>query len=71
MTPQEHEDRIMLHRYCYYVLANPLATDFQYDIWEREAREVCAPESPVHGVGSCLPSSYSDRIKELAEEMTK
>jgi len=71
MTQQEHEDRVMLHRYCYYVLAQPLVSDFQYDIWEREAREVCATESPVHGVGSCLPSSYPERIKQMAEEMAK
>lgn len=71
MTPQEHEDRVLLHRYCYYVLALPLVSDFEYDTYEREARAVCPPESPVHGVGSCLPSSYPERIKHMAEEMTK
>lgn len=67
MTPEYYEREVLVHRYLYYVLAQPTISDFEYDIIERQAREVCPPESPVHGVGSSLPSSYSDDIKIAAE----
>ena len=53
------ETRVMAHRYLYYVLAEPVLSDFDYDILERKAREVSSEDSPVHGVGSSLPQSYS------------
>ncbi len=69
MTPKQYEQLVMAHRYRYYVMADPAISDYAYDILERQAREVCPPESPVHGVGSCLPSSYSDEVKNLAEDL--
>ena len=59
MTPAEYELEIMAHRYLYYVECQHVLPDLIYDSLEREARSVCPPESPVHGVGSCLPDSYS------------
>lgn len=66
------ETEVMAHRYLYYVLADPRMPDLVYDALERQAREVCPPESPVHGVGSSLASSYTDahvlRAKQLLGE---
>lgn len=60
------EKEVMVHRYCYYVLASPLLPDAEYDKIERAAREVLPESSPVHRVGSSLPSSYSDEVKREA-----
>lgn len=54
------ELEVMAHRYLYYVLAEPRLPDLIYDELERNARAVCGELSPVHGVGSSLPSSYSE-----------
>lgn len=54
------ELQVLAHRYLYYVLAEPVISDPVYDQIEREAREVLPETSPVHGVGSSLPSSYPD-----------
>jgi len=66
-TIKQHEDLILLHRYCYYVLCDPIISDFIYDQLETEARKVCPETSVVHKVGSVLSSSYPDYIKELAK----
>jgi NAD-dependent DNA ligase len=65
----DYEDEVMAHRYLYYVLADPVLPDMEYDIIERRAREVCPPDSPVHGVGSSLPSSYTETQIALAITM--
>lgn len=62
------EDEILLHRYCYYVLAQPLIPDCVYDKLERDARAVLPETSVVHKLGSSLPSDYPDYIKQLAKE---
>lgn len=59
MTPAEYELEVMAHRYLYYVESTQVLPDLTYDVVERAAREVCPPESPVHGIGSSLPSSYT------------
>lgn len=56
----EHE--VLVHRYLYYVEAQPILSDFSYDQLEREARAVLPETSPVHGVGSSLPSSYPESV---------
>lgn len=70
MTPIEYETEVMAHRYLYYVLSEPVLPDLVYDVLEREAREVLPPESAVHKVGSCLPSSYTDVHKQRAKELS-
>lgn len=65
-TPEWYEKEILIHRFLYYVMCEPAISDFEYDVLEREAREVCHEGSPVHGVGSCLPSSYPAVIKLAA-----
>lgn len=62
------EREVMIHRFLYYVLSTPVISDFEYDIIEAEARKICLPDSPVHGVGSSLGSSYPAEIKRLAGE---
>jgi len=63
------EEQVLVHRYCYYVLANPLVPDVVYDQIEREARKVYPEDNVVHKVGSSLPSSYPEWIKELMKEL--
>lgn len=65
-TPEKLEHEVLVHRYLYYVEAAPIVSDFEYDSIERQARSVCPPESPVHGVGSSLPSSYPDNVRRDA-----
>ena len=71
-TADELETEVMAHRYLYYVLAEPRLPDLMYDALEREARAACPADSPVHGVGSSLPSSYTEahvaRAKKLLGE---
>ncbi len=67
MTPAQLETEVMVHRYLYYVLAQPAMSDYDYDILERQAREVCGEESPVHDVGSDCESDYPKEIVYLAE----
>ncbi len=56
---QDLELAVMAHRYLYYVLSTPVLSDSAYDRLEREARAALSDTSPVHGVGSSLPSSYT------------
>ena len=67
---QEMEDTIMVHRYLYYIECMPMISDFEYDELDREATKILPESSPVHQVGSDLSSSYSDRIIELARELS-
>lgn len=62
MTPDRYEHEVLVHRYLYYVEAQPIISDFEYDQLEREARAVLPETSPVHKVGSCLPSSYPEAV---------
>ena len=65
------ETEVMAHRYLYYVECNPVLPDLDYDKLEQAARVLCPPESPVHGVGSSLPSSYTKEQIERAKELMK
>ena len=68
MTESDRLERqVLAHRYLYYVKAEPIISDYEYDLIERRAREVCPPSSPVHSVGSSLPWSYSPEIIRYAE----
>lgn len=63
------ERLVMAHRYLYYVLSESVVSDGVYDQLEREARAICPPASPVHGVGSSLPDSYSAEVQEVARSL--
>jgi NAD-dependent DNA ligase len=60
------ENTVMAHRYLYYVLNESVISDYIYDMLEREARECCPTESPVHGLGSCFARDYSEEVKGIA-----
>lgn len=66
MTPAQYEHEVLVHRFLYYVMAEPVISDFEYDVIEREARAVLPPESVVHKVGSSLPTSYSAEVQRDA-----
>lgn len=65
------ELQVLAHRYLYYVLAEPVIADPVYDQIEREARAVLPESSPVHGVGSSLPSSYSAEVVAYADRLLR
>jgi len=60
------ENLVMAHRYMYYVKSTNVISDYEYDILEHKAKEICSSESPVHQVGSSLPESYSRDNVRLA-----
>lgn len=63
------EQQVLVHRFLYYVLDDPVISDFEYDRLECRARSILPLESPVHGVGSSLRSSYPAEIEALALSM--
>ncbi len=71
MVAEFAEKQVMAHRYLYYVLATPVLSDAVYDQIEREARQICDPESPVHNLGSSLPSSYTSEQVSYAYELLR
>jgi NAD-dependent DNA ligase len=69
MTPKELETEVMAYRYLYYVLAEPVLSDHDYDVLERKVRAVLPSDSPVQGVGSSLSHSYTQVQINRAEDM--
>ena len=68
--PMSNEEKLVLaHRYLYYVLAQPVLPDAEYDKIERRAREILPEDNIVHRVGSSLPSSYSEEVKQYADKL--
>lgn len=65
-SPEELETEVMIHRYLYYVIVEPVLPDSEYDRLERIARSVLPESSDVHKVGSSLPASYSEEIRHRA-----
>ena len=61
------ETQVLVHRFRYYVMDDPVISDAEYDDLERRARALLPLSSPVHGIGSSLRSSYSADIAALAE----
>lgn len=69
----ELSSELKLHNYNYYVLNNPVITDFEYDIMMHELQELeklfpeyAAPDSPTRTVGSDLTSDYNLSQKQTA-----
>jgi len=65
-TPQALEHEVLVNRYIYYVLDSNILSDYDYDLLEREARALCPIESPVHGIGSSLRTSYPQEVENDA-----
>lgn len=63
------EKIVLAHRYLYYVEAQPVISDYEYDVLERKAREIAEPSSKVRQVGSSLPSDYPEEVKRYALSM--
>jgi len=62
MLPKDLEHEVLVNRFIYYVLDDNIISDQAYDTLEREARAVCPKESPVHGIGSSLRTSYPQEV---------
>ena len=66
MNRHKLEHEVLVHRYLYYVEANPIVSDYEYDQIEREARSILPEDNIVHKVGSSLPSSYPKDVVQDA-----
>jgi DNA ligase (NAD+) len=53
---------VMEHRYRYYVLNNPIISDYEYDILENKAKKYAPETHDIWKPGSSLESSYSKEI---------
>lgn len=62
------ENKILAHRYIYYVLNDSIISDAYYDKLERDARAILPEDSKVHGIGSSLASDYSEEVVALANK---
>ncbi len=63
------EDQCMVHRYLYYVLFEPIISDYEYDMLEKEAEKVAPEDHPIHRHGSDLKSSYDKKIIDIANNL--
>jgi hypothetical protein len=74
--------RLLVHRYLYYVLASPIITDYQYDMWEKQLEALVAAhpdvaerlskyerECPLKSPGSSRVEDYPDEVIALAESL--
>lgn len=66
VSPESLEESVQIHRFLYYVLANPVLSDYEYDLLETKARRICPAKSPVHFTGSDLAESYPQNVREAA-----
>ncbi len=60
------EDLCLAHRFLYYVLNQPVISDFEYDKLEKQALLVADEDHAIKEPGSDLEDSYSEEIKEIA-----
>lgn len=58
-------EQIQFHRYRYYVMDDPMISDYEYDVLERRARDQYGDDAV--GIGSSLRSSYPESIRTRAE----
>lgn len=71
LTNSDLEALVLAHRYLYYILGNPIISDYKYDKLEKFAITRLSKDSPVNTVGSDLLSSYSELIISKALQMQK
>ena len=69
-------EKVLCHRFLYYVLAVPIASDEEYDAMERKLRKLEADypkllraDSPTQTVGSDQKDSYPNHIQWRAWDM--
>ena len=63
------EDQCLVHRILYYVDSNPMITDREYDMLERDATRQAADNHPIQKPGSDLPESYPTPLRLLAARL--
>lgn len=78
---KKRRTQCLVHRYLYYVKNEPIISDYQYDMMERELKALCEkyPEvsmevenytfCPSHTVGAEDPENYPRHIEQLAESL--
>jgi hypothetical protein len=66
---QELEDSILCHKYLYYVVADPVISNYEYDKLERKARKILPKNSPALKIGSDRVFDYSDKIARMAIDL--
>lgn len=60
---------VLAHRYLYYVLSQPVITDYDYDMLERRARQELPTEETLFTVGSSRPEDYPEEVVSRAREL--
>ena len=65
------QDVCMAHRYLYYVRNNPVISDFEYDMLEKEAVKDIPKDHPLNKAGSDMESSYSTLHKSMSIGLLK
>lgn len=65
------EDLVMAHRYLYYVKANPVLSDYEYDQLESFAMFQLKNSASIQATGSDFEGSYTKEQKLLANELLK
>lgn len=75
-------ERLLVHRYLYYVAAFPLIDDYTYDMMERKLRDLVAAhpneaaaakysnECPLTTVGSDMGGNYPLYVARLAQDLS-
>src|SRR5579871_2364291 len=78
---KKRRTQLCIHRYLYYVKSQPLISDYDYDMLERDLKkhvtehpELAAKADismlcPLNTVGSSDPDAYSRQIEQLAESL--
>lgn len=56
------EERLLAHRYLYYVLNTPVISDYAYDRLERAALRVVPKDSALHRPGSDRAEDYPPSV---------
>ena len=66
---------LLFHRYMYYVLAEPIISDYEYDMLEKdlvqletEYPEFKRPDSPTDTIGADMASAYSGTVRTMVDE---
>jgi NAD-dependent DNA ligase len=61
------EREVLIHRFNYYCLDDPIISDSEYDALERKALAELPDSKILNSVGSSLRSSYPQEILDMFE----
>ena len=65
---EDKKKEILVHRYLYYVLNEPIISDYEYDTLEKNYLKNNSNDADITKPGSSLSSSYSQEIINLSNK---